>query len=210
MSSKNDGAIIILSSPSGAGKTTLVKKLSSIENFEISISYTTRIPRLNEVNGNDYYFINNKDFNELIKKKELLEYAEVFSNLYGSSKKKVIGNLQLGKNIIFDIDWQGTKQIKEKKLNFKLISIFILPPSKKTLVNRLSERENNDEHVINERMKKFETDVKHWVDYDFVVINDDLETCFNELKDIITKALNNKLFKVDNKKIQNHIKKLLS
>ena len=210
MSSENDGAIIILSSPSGAGKTTLVKKLSSIENFEISISYTTRIPRLNEVNGNDYYFINNKDFNELIKKKELLEYAEVFSNLYGSSKKKVIGNLQLGKNIIFDIDWQGTKQIKEKKLNFKLISIFILPPSKKTLVNRLSERENNDEHVINERMKKFETDVKHWVDYDFVVINDDLETCFNELKDIITKTLNNKLFKVDNKKIQNHIKKLLS
>ena len=210
MSSENDGAIIILSSPSGAGKTTLVKKLSSLENFEISISYTTRIPRLNEVNGNDYYFINNKDFNELIKKNELLEYAEVFSNLYGSSKKKVIDNLQLGKNVIFDIDWQGTKQIKEKNLNFKLISIFILPPSKKTLVNRLSERENNDESVINERMKKFETDVKHWVDYDFVVINDDLETCFNELKDIITKTLNNKLFKIDDMKIENHVKNLLS
>ena len=210
MSSENDGAIIILSSPSGAGKTTLVKKLSSIENFEISISYTTRVPRLNEVNGNDYYFINNKDFNELIKKNELLEYAEVFSNLYGSSKKKVIDNLQLGKNVIFDIDWQGTKQIKEKNLNFKLISIFILPPSKKTLVNRLSERENNDENVINERMKKFETDVKHWVDYDFVVINDDLETCFNELKDIITKNLNNKLFKIDHKKIENHVKNLLT
>ena len=210
MSSENDGAIIILSSPSGAGKTTLVKKLSSLENFEISISYTTRIPRLNEVNGNDYYFINNKDFNELIKKNELLEYAEVFKNLYGSSKKKVIDNLQLGKNVIFDIDWQGTKQIKEKNLNFKLISIFILPPSKKTLVNRLSERENNNESVINERMKKFETDVKHWVDYDFVVINDDLETCFNELKDIITKTLNNKLFKIDHKKIENHIKILLN
>ena len=210
MSSKNDGAIIILSSPSGAGKTTLVKKLSLIENFEISISYTTRIPRLNEANGNDYYFINNKDFNELIKKNELLEYAEVFNNLYGSSKKKVIDNLQLGKNVIFDIDWQGTKQIKEKNLNFKLISIFILPPSKKTLVNRLSERENNDESVINERMKKFETDVKHWVDYDFVVINDDLETCFNELKDIITKTLNNKLFKIDDMKIENHVKNLLS
>ena len=210
MSSENDGAIIILSSPSGAGKTTLVKKLSSIENFEISISYTTRVPRLNEVNGNDYYFINNNDFNELIKKNELLEYAEVFSNLYGSSKKKVIDNLQLGKNVIFDIDWQGTKQIKEKNLNFKLISIFILPPSKKTLVNRLSERENNDENVINERMKKFETDVKHWVDYDFVVINDDLETCFNELKDIITKKLNNKLFKIDDKKIENHVKNLLT
>ena len=210
MSSENDGAIIVLSSPSGAGKTTLVKKLSSIENFEISISYTTRIPRLNEINGKDYYFINTKDFNELIKKNELLEYAEVFSNFYGSSKKKVFNNLKLGKNVIFDIDWQGTKQIKEKNLNYKLISIFILPPSKKTLVNRLSERENKDEKIINQRMKKFEIDVKHWVDYDFVVINDDLETCFNELKHYITKILNNKLFEFDNKKIQSHVESLLS
>ena len=179
MSSENDGAIIILSSPSGAGKTTLVKKLITIENFEISISYTTRIPRLNEINGKDYYFINTKDFSELIKKNELLEYAQVFSNFYGSSKKKVIDNLNLGKNVVFDIDWQGTQQIKEKNLNYKLISIFILPPSKKTLVNRLSEREKNDEKIINQRMEKFEIDVKHWADYDFVVINDDLETCFN-------------------------------
>ena len=117
MSSENDGAIIILSSPSGAGKTTLVKKLSSIENFEISISYTTRIPRLNEVNGKDYYFINTEYFNELIKKNELLEYAEVFNNFYGSSKNKVIDNLKLGKNVVFDIDWQGTKQIKEKNIS---------------------------------------------------------------------------------------------
>ena len=210
MSSENDGAIIILSSPSGAGKTTLVKKLITIENFEISISYTTRIPRLNEKNGKDYYFINTKDFSELIKKNELLEYAEVFSNFYGSSKKKVIDNLNLGKNVVFDIDWQGTKQIKEKNLNYKLISIFILPPSKKTLVNRLSEREKNDEKIINQRMEKFEIDVKHWADYDFVVINDDLETCFNEIKDIITKNLNNKLFKIDHKKIENHVKNLLT
>ena len=210
MSSENDGAIIILSSPSGAGKTTLVKKLSSIENFEISISYTTRIPRLNEVNGKDYYFININDFNKLIKKNELLEYAEVFNNFYGSSKKKVIDNLKLGKNVVFDIDWQGTKQIKEKNLNFKLISIFILPPSKKTLLNRLSERENNDEKIINERMKKFEIDVKHWVDYDFVVINDDLDTCYNELSDIIRKVLNNKLLEIDKKKLQNHVESLLS
>ena len=210
MSSENDGAIIILSSPSGAGKTTLVKKLSLIENFEVSISYTTRIPRLNEVNGKDYYFINTEDFNELIKKNELLEYAEVFNNFYGSSKKKITDNLRIGKNVIFDIDWQGTKQIKEKKLNFKLISIFILPPSKKTLINRLSERENNDEKIISERMKKFEIDVKHWVDYDFVVINDDLQTCFYEIKNIITKTLNNKLFKFENKKIQDHVDKLLS
>ena len=210
MSSENDGAIIILSSPSGAGKTTLVKKLITIENFEISISYTTRIPRLNEKNGKDYYFINTKDFSELIKKNELLEYAEVFNNFYGSSKKKVIDNLNLGKNVVFDIDWQGTKQIKEKNLNYKLISIFILPPSKKTLVNRLSEREKNDEKIINQRMEKFEIDVKHWVDYDFVVINDDLETCFNEIKDIITKILNNQLFEFDNKKIKNHVENLLN
>ena len=210
MSSENDGAIIILSSPSGAGKTTLVKKLITIENFEISISYTTRIPRLNEINGKDYYFINTKDFSELIKKNELLEYAQVFSNFYGSSKKKVIDNLNLGKNVVFDIDWQGTKQIKEKKLKYKLISIFILPPSKKTLVNRLSEREKNDEKIINQRMEKFEIDVKHWVDYDFVVINDDLETCFNEIKDIITKILNNQLFEFDNKKIKNHVESLLN
>ena len=210
MSSENDGAIIILSSPSGAGKTTLVKKLITIENFEISISYTTRIPRLNEKNGKDYYFINTKDFSELIKKNELLEYAEVFNNFYGSSKKKVIDNLNLGKNVVFDIDWQGTKQIKEKNLNYKLISIFILPPSKKTLVNRLSEREKNDEKIINQRMEKFEIDVKHWVDYDFVVINDDLETCFNEIKDIITKILNNQSFEFDNKKIKNHVESLLN
>ena len=210
MSSENDGAIIILSSPSGAGKTTLVKKLITIENFEISISYTTRIPRLNEINGKDYYFINTKDFSELIKKNELLEYAQVFSNFYGSSKKKVIDNLNLGKNVVFDIDWQGTKQIKEKKLKYKLISIFILPPSKKTLVNRLSEREKNDEKIINQRMEKFEIDVKHWADYDFVVINDDLETCFNEIKDIITKILNNQLFEFDNKKIKNHVENLLN
>ena len=125
-------------------------------------------------------------------------------------KKKVIQNLKLGKNVVFDIDWQGTKQIKEKNLSYKLISIFILPPSKKTLVNRLSERENNDEKIINQRMKKFEIDVKHWIDYDFVVINDDLETCFNEVKDIITKVLNNKFFEFDNKKIQNHVDILLS
>ncbi len=210
MSSLNDGAIIILSSPSGAGKTTLVKKLSSIENFETSISYTTRIPRLNEVNGKDYYFISTKDFDELIKNDDLLEHAKVFNNFYGSSKKKVIDNLKYGKNVIFDIDWQGTKQIKEKKLDFKLISIFILPPTKKILVNRLSERENNDEKIIKERMKKFDVDVKHWVDYDFVVINDDLEICFNEIKNIITKKLSDKSFTFDSKKIKNHVDNLLN
>ena len=209
MSSINDGAIIILSSPSGAGKTTLVKKLSLINNFEISISYTTRIPRLNEVNGSDYYFINSNDFDELIKKDEFLEYAKVFNNLYGTSKKKVINTLKKGKNVIFDIDWQGTKQIKDKNLEFKLITFFILPPSKKTLINRLSERENNDKSVIDERMKKFDNDIKRWTDYDFVVVNDNLEICFNEIKEIIQKKLQNKNIDFDRNKISEHVQSLL-
>ena len=192
MSSENDGAIIILSSPSGAGKTTLVKKLSSIENFEISISYTTRIPRLNEVNGNDYYFVNTKDFNELIKKNELLEYAEVFSNFYGSSKKKVIDNLKLGKNVIFDIDWQGTKQIKRQKLNYKIVTVFILPPSRDELYNRLLNRDRNDEKIAKERMTQFNEDVLHWKDYDFVVINDNLENCYEKIIKFIESSNNNK------------------
>ena len=210
MSSINDGAIIILSSPSGAGKTTLVKKLSLIKNFEISISYTTRIPRLNEVNGSDYYFISSNDFDELIKKDEFLEYAKVFNNFYGSSKKKVINALKKGKNVIFDIDWQGTKQIKDKNLEFKLITFFILPPSKKTLINRLSERENNDKNIIDERMKKFDNDIKRWTDYDFVVVNDNLEICFNEIKEIIQKKLQNKNIDFDRNKISEHVQSLLN
>ena len=138
----------------------------------------------------------------------MLEYAEVFNNFYGSSKKKIIDNLKLGKNVIFDIDWQGTKQIKEKKLNFKLISIFILPPSKKTLINRLSERENNDEKIINERMKKFEIDVKHWVDYDYVVINDDLDSCFFKIKNLISAEINHGSKDYDANFIRNHVEKL--
>ena len=209
MSYHRDGAIIILSSPSGAGKTTLVKKLSSFEGYEVSISYTTRIPRLNEVNGKDYYFINNNDFNNLVEKNELLEHAKVFNNFYGSSRKKVIDKLKIGKNVIFDIDWQGTRQIKEKNLNYKLITIFILPPSKKTLINRLSERENNDHNIINERMKKFNSDVTHWTDYDFVVVNDELEICFNEIKKIIFRKLNNEPVKFDREKINEHVITLL-
>ena len=164
MSLKQDGVIVILSSPSGTGKTTLVKKISSLKDFSISVSYTTRIPRSSEVNGKDYYFISNTEFENLIKNEDLLEYAKVFKNFYGSSKNKVFNLLKNGKNVIFDIDWQGAKQIKEKKLNYKLISFFILPPSKKTLLNRLSERENNDKQIIDERMNSFNKDILHWVD----------------------------------------------
>ena len=125
MSSVKDGIIVILSSPSGAGKTTLVRKISKLKNYKISISHTTRTPRTNEVNGKDYFFVKKKEFRNLIKKKQFLEHAKVFKNYYGSSKKLVLSKLKKGKNVIFDIDWQGTKQIKQRKLKYKLINFFI-------------------------------------------------------------------------------------
>ena len=131
MSSFQKGGMYILSSPSGAGKTTLVKKISKNKNFSISISHTTRLPRPNEKDGKDYYFVSKNYFKKLIKKGEFLEHAKVFDNYYGSSKKLVIQKLKRGKNIIFDIDWQGTRQIRNKKLKYKLLTIFVLPPSKK-------------------------------------------------------------------------------
>ena len=210
MSLNKDGVIIILSSPSGAGKTTLVKKISAIKKFKISISYTTRIPRKNETNGKDYFFIKNEEFENLIKKNELLEYAKVFNNFYGSSKKKVFDMLSNGENVIFDIDWQGTKQIKEKSLNFRLLTFFILPPSKETLLSRLSERENNDNSVINERMRSFKNDIMHWEEYNHVVINDSLEMCLNEILKIIDLELNDGPIETDKEKIKKHINKLLS
>ena len=210
MSLNKDGVIIILSSPSGAGKTTLVKKISAIKKFKISISYTTRIPRKNETNGKDYFFIKNEEFENLIKKNELLEYAKVFNNFYGSSKKKVFDMLSNGENVIFDIDWQGTKQIKEKSLNFRLLTFFILPPSKETLLSRLSERENNDNSVINERMRSFKNDIMHWEEYNHVVINDSLEMCLNEILKIIDLELNDGPIETDKEKREKHIDKLLT
>ena len=210
MSLKKDGVIVVLSSPSGAGKTTLVKKISKIRDFNISISYTTRIPRKNETNGKDYFFINKNEFENLINEDNLLEYAKVFKNFYGSSKKKVIEILSNGKNVIFDIDWQGTKQIREKNLKYKLVTFFILPPSKETLLNRLSERENNDISVINERMDSFSNDIKHWEEYDYVVINDNLEMCLNEILKIIDLEFEGKKLNYDREKIKKHINNLLS
>ena len=210
MSSSKDGIMIILSSPSGAGKTTLVKKISKNEDFVISISHTTRKPRTKEVNGKDYIFISNKKFEELITKNEFLEYAKVFDNLYGSSKKNVINNLKNGKNVIFDIDWQGTSQIKKKKLSFKLITFFILPPSRKELFQRLLNRDMNDKTTALDRMKQFDIDVLKWNEYDFAVINDDLEKCYIEIIKILKSFKENKSLKYNKKKIEKHIKGLLN
>ena len=144
MSSEKDGIIVVLSSPSGAGKTTLVKKIAKENNFQISISHTTRKPRTNEENGKDYFFVSEEEFKNLINNKAFLEYAKVFENYYGSSKTNVIEALNKGDNVIFDIDWQGTEQIKNQKLNYKLITFFILPPSKTELFNRLKNRDMKD------------------------------------------------------------------
>ncbi len=209
MSSAKDGTMIILSSPSGAGKTTLTKKISAKDNFTVSISHTTRPPRTNEINGKDYIFVSKEDFNELIKNHQFLEHAEVFKNFYGSGKEKVYEELNNGKNVVFDIDWQGTEQIKKKKLNYKLITFFILPPSKKVLLDRLIKRDLKDEKIVNERMKQFEKDLQQWKNYDYVVINDDLERCYNEITSIINDNLNNQKVNYDFKNIENHIKRLL-
>mgnify|MGYP001305767709 FL=1 len=200
--------MIILSSPSGAGKTTLVKLISKNKNLIVSVSHTTRKPRPNEINGVDYYFVNKSTFEDLINKNEFLEYANVFNNFYGTSKKKITQKLDEGKNILFDIDWQGAEQIKLRNLKYKIISIFILPPSKDVLRKRLSNRDMKDKLIVEERMKQFDKDILHWKNYDFVVINDDLNKCYEEIIKILDLKLSNKKTIYDKVSIENHIKKL--
>ena len=209
MSLKKRGTMIILSSPSGAGKTTLVKLLSKKKNFFVSISHTTRTPRSNEKEGIDYFFIEKKRFQKLIEENEFLEFAEVFGNYYGTSKENIIKKLNDGHNVIFDIDWQGTEQIIKKELDFKVVTIFILPPSKKVLKERLSNRDMKDKLIVEERMKQFDKDILHWKNYNYVVINDDLKNCFKKIENILDSELNNERSKYDKNSVENHIKKLL-
>ena len=208
MPSEKDGVMIILSSPSGAGKTTLVKMLSKMDNFEISISHTTRQPRSTENPNQDYYFVNENEFNRLIKNQEFLEYAKVFNNLYGTTRTPVIDNLNKGKNILFDIDWQGADQIRNKKLDYKLITFYILPPSKEVLFKRLSNRDMKDKLIVEERMRQFERDVLHWINYDYVVVNDSLDSCFLKIKNLIKAELKNGSKDYDLEYIRSHVNKL--
>ena len=210
MPSEKDGVMIILSSPSGAGKTTLVKKLSKKTNFEISISHTTRQPRPNENQDEDYFFVDEFEFKRLIKNEEFLEYAKVFNNFYGTSKDYVFKMLKNGKDVLFDIDWQGTKKIKNKKLKFKILTIFVLPPSRGVLFKRLSNRDMRDKLIAEERMKQFNKDILHWKNYDYVVINDKLDRCIQEIKKIIFSKKKSKKYPQDKKKIKQHVKYLLS
>ena len=210
MPTTNDGIMVILSSPSGAGKTTLVNLLSKENNFEISISHTTRQPRSNESSGKDYFFVSDHEFKRLIKNEEFLEYAKVFNNYYGTTRTPVIDKLNKGKNVLFDIDWQGADQIKNKNLDFKLITFFILPPSKEILYERLSNRDMKDKLIVEERMKQFERDVLHWINYNYVVINDNLDSCYNKIRNLIKAEINNGSKDYDLEYIRNHVEILTS
>ena len=207
---ENDGVMIILSSPSGAGKTTLVSLLSKLDNFEISVSHTTRKPRAKEIPNKDYYFVEENEFERLIKNQEFLEYAKVFNNFYGTTRTPVINNLNKGKNVLFDIDWQGADQIKNKKLDYKLITFFILPPSKEVLFKRLSSRDMKDKLIAEERMKQFGRDLLHWINYDYVVINDNLDRCYLKIKGLIDAEVNSGSKDYDKDFIRNHVEKLSS
>jgi guanylate kinase len=210
MPTSNDGIMVILSSPSGAGKTTLVNLLAKKNNFEISVSHTTRKPRLNESSGKDYYFVSDQEFKRLIKNDEFLEYAKVFNNYYGTTRTPVIDRLNKGKNVLFDIDWQGADQIKNKNLDFKLITFFILPPSKQILYERLSNRDMKDKLIVEERMKQFERDVLHWINYNYVVINDDLDLCYDKIQNLINAEINNGSKDYDLEYVRNHVENLTS
>ena len=189
----DDSILVILSSPSGAGKTTISKKIQQkYQNFKISVSHTTRKPRPNEVDGIDYFFVTHEQFEKYIKDNQFYEYAKIFGNYYGTSKKSVLDLLKNKNDILFDIDWQGTKQLSSfKELN--LLKIFILPPSKEELKKRLIQRNQDKPEIVEERLKAYDEDAAHKDDYDYVVVNDNLENCFKQVEDIITsKKLSNK------------------
>ena len=185
MTIERKGMMFVLSSPSGTGKTTLTKKLAKHNtNFSISISYTTRKPRSNEINGKDYFFVSRSEFNDLVKENNFFEYANIFDNCYGTLKKPVLELLSRGKEVLFDIDWQGTKQLNKTK-NLSLVTFFILPPNLKILKERLLNRHKGQEKLVEKRMNKFNEEVSHWNEYNYVVVNDDLDMCYEKILSII-------------------------
>ena len=203
------GMMFVLSSPSGAGKTTLTKKIAeNNSNFIISVSHTTRKPRPNEINGKDYHFVSMKEFQSLVEKNSFFEHANIFDNYYGTLKKPVIESLTLGKDILFDIDWQGTQQLKENK-NLSLVTIFILPPNIKILKERLLNRHGGEEKLIKERMNKFNEEVSHWREYNYVVVNDDLDKCYEKILSIIASEKKGSPQKQNSIEIEQKIKELI-
>lgn len=184
MFSDGENLMIILSSPSGVGKTTITKKLQQkYQNLKISISHTTRLPRSNEVDGVDYHFVSKEKFEKLIKNCEFYEYAKIFDNYYGTLKQNVDVALKTS-DLIFDIDWQGTKQLT-KYNNLKLVKIFLITNNKAELKKRLLKRNQNTDEEVDKRFRSFDMDVKHWKDYDYILINENLETCFKQIEKIV-------------------------
>jgi guanylate kinase len=184
--------MVILSSPSGAGKTTITKKIQQkYHSFKISVSHTTRKPRPNEVDGVDYYFVSQEKFKKLIKEDKFYEYAKIFDNYYGTSKESVDSTIK-NNDIIFDIDWQGTKQLSKFK-NLKLIKIYIVPPNKEELKKRLIKRNQDSPSEVERRFKAYDQDIKHWKDYDYVIINENLEDCYKQIEKIILKNKNSEI-----------------
>tara|TARA_B100000029_G_scaffold58556_1_gene52777 strand:+ start:122 stop:754 length:633 start_codon:yes stop_codon:yes gene_type:complete len=207
---KKKGMMFVLSSPSGTGKTTLTKKIAeNNKNFTISISHTTRKPRPNEINGKDYYFVSKKEFENLLKKDNFFEHATIFDNWYGTARTPVLELLSLGKDVLFDIDWQGTKQLNEIE-NLSLITFFILPPNLKTLKERLLNRHEGQEQIVNKRMNKFNEEVSHWNEYNYVVINDNLEKCYEKILNIINLEKKGLRYKQNLSEIEKKIKELIS
>ena len=189
----NKNIMVILSSPSGVGKTTLTKKIQQKYNsFKISVSHTTRPPRSNEVEGVDYYFVSKKEFEKLIDNDEFYEYAKIFENYYGTLKKNVDETIKKY-DIIFDIDWQGTKQLSKFE-NLNLVKIYLITSNKQELKKRLINRNQNTKNEIEKRFKSFDDDIKHWKDYDYILINKNLETCFKQIENIILKEKKTHLF----------------
>ena len=176
--------MVILSSPSGVGKTTLTKKIQQkFQNFKISVSHTTRKPRSNEVDGVDYHFVSQTEFQHLIKENKFYEYAKIFGNFYGTLKENV-DKIMLKSDIIFDLDWQGTKQLSKYE-NLNLVKIYLVADNKEELKKRLIKRNQNTEEEIESRFNSFDKDIKHWNDYDYIVINKNLDVCFKQIENII-------------------------
>ena len=192
MSVDGENIMVILSSPSGVGKTTLTKKIQQkYHSFKISVSHTTRSPRSNEVDGVDYHFVSTERFEDLINKKKFYEYAKIFENYYGTLKKNVDQTIK-SNDILFDIDWQGTKQLSKFK-NLKIIKIFLITENKEELKKRLTKRNQNTKEEIDKRFKAFDEDIKHWKDYDYIVINKNLDNCFKQIENIILTNKKNSL-----------------
>ena len=185
MTIEKKGMMFILSSPSGTGKTTLTKKLAEHnKKFAISISHTTRKPRLNEINGKDYHFVSIEKFNSLIKKNNFYEYANIFDNYYGTLKSTVKELLSQGKDILFDIDWQGTQQLMDS-MQEDLVKVFVLPPSVEELEKRLHNRKQDNDNVIQERMSRAADEISHYAEYDYIIVNDNFEDSLKIIHSII-------------------------